>query len=88
MKRTTNCVSFREGTRDERRSQKLPPQRGFSIPGNDDRSAAGSRLRLDGLAHCPCGVDARAWRIRRVEIWQGLQTVTDNHDVLYKSNSL
>ena len=47
------------------------------VVGPGARAAAGSRLRPDGLPGRPRGVDARARRVRQVELRQGPRAVAD-----------
>ena len=53
------------------------PERGFGLPGNDGRAAAGRRLRPDGLPRRPRGVDARALGVYEMDVRQGPRGVAD-----------
>ena len=59
--------TLRAGTRGIRRPESVPPERGLGLPDDDERAAAGRRLRPDGLPRRPRGVDARARRVREVD---------------------
>src|SRR5215204_5521276 len=63
--------ALREGTRGVRRPERVPPERGLSLPDDDELATAGRRLRLLGLPHRPRGVHPRARRVRAVVVRQG-----------------
>ena len=69
--------ALRRGTRGRRCAEGVRPERRPGLRGDDERAAAGRRLRHDGLARRPRGVDARAPGVRALVVRQGSQAVAD-----------
>ena len=61
---------LREGTRGIRFAHRFRQDGEYGLRGNDDCAAADDRLRRDGFTGRPCGVAARASRLRAVDIRQ------------------
>ena len=76
-RRTCAGRTLRRGTRSVRIAHCVRKNGEHGLRGDDDRKTADDRLRCDGFTGRPCGVAARASRLRAVDIRQRSRNVAD-----------